>query len=311
MTILPVATPIPIFNDIDGQPLESGEIFIGVAGLDPITNPTNVYWNAALTQLATQPISTRGGYPLNNGTVGRLYIGNDYSIKVVNRVGNVIHSTASNGITTVSTFSAGTTGLMPSTPTAGPIVLGGTLAVANGGTGAATLTGVVKGNGTAAFTAGSVNLASEVTGTLLVANGGTGQTSYTNGQLLIGNTTGNTLTKATLTAGSGVTITNGSGSITIAAAGMPTLNVVTGTTQAATASNHYVLTNVAATTVTLPGSPSAGDVVWVTVGNGLTTNVVARNGNNIQSLAEDLTLNATYAAVQMRYINATIGWTFV
>lgn len=53
-------------------------------------------------------------------------------------------------------------------------------------------------------------------GTLPVANGGTGQTSYTNGQLLIGNTTGNTLTKATLTAGSGISITNGTGSITVA-----------------------------------------------------------------------------------------------
>jgi hypothetical protein len=55
--------------------------------------------------------------------------------------------------------------------------------------------------------------------TIAVANGGTGQTTYTNGQLLIGNTTGNTLTKATLTAGSGITITNGSGAITIASSG--------------------------------------------------------------------------------------------
>ena len=60
-------------------------------------------------------------------------------------------------------------------------------------------------------------LTTGVTGTLGVANGGTGQTSYTNGQLLIGNTTGNTLTKAALTAGSNVSITNGSGAITIAA----------------------------------------------------------------------------------------------
>lgn len=45
--------------------------------------------------------------------------------------------------------------------------------------------------------------------------GGTGQTTYTNGQLLIGNTTGNTLAKATLTQGAGITITNGAGSITI------------------------------------------------------------------------------------------------
>ena len=60
--------------------------------------------------------------------------------------------------------------------------------------------------------------ASSITGTLAVGDGGTGQTSYTNGQLLIGNTTGNTLDKATLTAGSNVTITNGGGSITIASA---------------------------------------------------------------------------------------------
>ena len=60
--------------------------------------------------------------------------------------------------------------------------------------------------------------ASSITGTLAVDDGGTGQTSYTNGQLLIGNTTGNTLAKATLTAGTNITITEGAGSIEIAAA---------------------------------------------------------------------------------------------
>jgi len=63
---------------------------------------------------------------------------------------------------------------------------------------------------------GKIGLTTHVSGTLPVANGGTGDTTYTNGQLLIGNTTGNTLTKATLTAGTGITITNGTGSITIA-----------------------------------------------------------------------------------------------
>jgi len=62
-------------------------------------------------------------------------------------------------------------------------------------------------------TSGTMALTSD---TIAVANGGTGQTSYTNGQLLIGNTTGNTLTKATLTAGTGISVTNGTGSITIA-----------------------------------------------------------------------------------------------
>jgi hypothetical protein len=51
---------------------------------------------------------------------------------------------------------------------------------------------------------------------LAVADGGTGQGSYTNGQLLIGNSTGNTLAKGTLTAGTGMTVTNAAGAITIA-----------------------------------------------------------------------------------------------
>jgi hypothetical protein len=65
---------------------------------------------------------------------------------------------------------------------------------------------------------------------LPVASGGTGQTTFTDGQLLIGNTTGNTLAKSTLTAGSGITITNGAGTITIAASGGGTVTQVsTGT----------------------------------------------------------------------------------
>lgn len=64
---------------------------------------------------------------------------------------------------------------------------------------------------------GSVNLSTDVGSSILpVANGGTGSGSFVNGQLLIGNTTGNTLTKATLTGTSNqVIVTNGSGSITL------------------------------------------------------------------------------------------------
>lgn len=86
------------------------------------------------------------------------------------------------------------------------------------------------------------------------------------------------------------------------------LNIVAGTTQTAVVNGHYVLTNVAVTTLTLPASPVAGDQVWVTPGNGLATNVIARNANPIMSLAEDMTINNRHATVQLRYINSTLGW---
>jgi len=88
--------------------------------------------------------------------------------------------------------------------------------------GSGTVTSVNVSGGTTGLTTsgGPVTTAGTITlaGTLATANGGTGQTSYTGGQLLIGKTDG-TLAKATLTAGSNVTITNGDGAITIAATG--------------------------------------------------------------------------------------------
>lgn len=119
-----------------------------------------------------------------------------------------------------------------------------TLAIGSGGTGATTQQAAInalagastagrylRGDGTnvtmSAIQAADVptlnqntsGTAAGLSATLAVASGGTGQTSYTDGQLLIGNSTGNTLTKATLTAGSGVSITNAGGSITISATG--------------------------------------------------------------------------------------------
>lgn len=75
---------------------------------------------------------------------------------------------------------------------------------------------VLRRAGTAiAFGAINLQSANAVTGVLPVANGGTGQQTFTGGSLLIGNNSG-TLSKSTLTAGTGISITNGDGSITIA-----------------------------------------------------------------------------------------------
>jgi hypothetical protein len=85
---------------------------------------------------------------------------------------------------------------------------GHTIGTAYGGTGLTTFT-----SGGALYATSTSSLTS---GVLPVASGGTGNSSYTDGQLLIGNSTGNTLTKASLTAGAGISITPGSGSISIA-----------------------------------------------------------------------------------------------
>ena len=64
----------------------------------------------------------------------------------------------------VSTFSAGSTGLTPSAASSGAVTLGGVLNVANGGTGANTLTGYVKGTGTTAMTASATIPNTDVSG---------------------------------------------------------------------------------------------------------------------------------------------------
>jgi hypothetical protein len=123
----------------------------------------------------------------------------------------------------------------------------GLLPVANGGTGSAT----------------GVALATGVTGTLAVANGGTGQTSYTDGQLLIGNSTGNTLTKASLTAGSGVTITPGAGSIQIAFTGPGAGSVTSVSVESANGFAGTVATATSTPAITLSTS-----ITGVLKGNG-------------------------------------------
>lgn len=92
MSALSIQPTYPIFTDIDGQPLESGYIWIGVAGFNPISNPASVYWDAAQTMPAAQPIRTLGGYPMNSGTPARLYVNSDYSIRVMNKNGSTVYS---------------------------------------------------------------------------------------------------------------------------------------------------------------------------------------------------------------------------
>lgn len=238
--------------------------------------------------------ATLGVLLLSNGTfVRNIPQGIRVQVVCVNTASNVAGSwaiTQENG--GVTSLSAGTTGLTPSTGTTGDITLGGTLAIANGGTGQTTrqnamdaLAGSVtagqylRGNGTnvvmSAIQAGDVptlnqnttGTAANVTGIVATANGGTGQSTYTAGQLLIGNNAGG-LTKATLTAGSNVTITNGDGAITIAATGAGG----SATPGGATSNVQYNSSNTFAGDNGFRYSPSAGNILTLNTINSTTTN---------------------------------------
>lgn len=86
---------------------------------------------------------------------------------------------------------------------------------------------------------------------------------------------------------------------------------VAGTTQNAISGNHYILTNAALTTVTLSATPADCDLVGVKIANNLTTNIVARNGKQIEGLSEDLTIDSTSASFVLRYCGVTLQWRLV
>jgi hypothetical protein len=83
---------------------------------------------------ALSPITSTGDLIVGNGanSATRLAIGTNGYVLTVSGGTAVWAAGASTG---VSTFSGGTTGLTPNTPTSGAVALAGTLAVANGGTG--------------------------------------------------------------------------------------------------------------------------------------------------------------------------------
>lgn len=60
-------------------------------------------------------------------------------------------------------------------------------------------------------------------------------------------------------------------------------------------------------TVTLPETPTVGNEVKIGVGT-FTDTVVARNGSNIMSLAEDITIDTQYVDIGFLYVGGTVGW---
>ena len=169
--------------------------------------------------------------------------------------------------------------------------------------GTSVLSGSTLGSGVTASSLTSVGTITSGTWngtTIAVANGGTGQTTYTDGQLLIGNSATSGLTKATLTAGSNITITEGNGSITIAASAAPPvagdgIDVSGSTVSVDLKANGGLVIESTELAVDLGASSITGTLAIGDGGTGATTASAARTalglaiGTNVQAFDADLT----------------------
>lgn len=78
--------PYTAIADIDGSPLDAGFLFFGEYGKDPELFPVEVFWDADFTVPAAQPIRTRNGYPVRNGSPTKVYLKTaQHSIVIKNR----------------------------------------------------------------------------------------------------------------------------------------------------------------------------------------------------------------------------------
>lgn len=210
--------------------------------------------------------NTGGGVGPSAGNINIVGTG---TISVAGNPGTSTLTISSSGLSSISitgdsggaltgnafTFTGGTTGL--TFAGAGTTeTLGGTLVVANGGTGAVTLTShsLLLGNGTSAVSALG---------------------AATNGQIPIGST-GNAPSLATITAGAGISVSNGAGSITIASNGAQAWVDVTGTSAAMAIDTGYVADNAGLVTLTLPATAAFGSMIRVT-GKGTGGWLIAQN----------------------------------
>lgn len=147
-----------------------------------------------------------------------------------------------------------------------------------------------------AITGGTID-GVEITGLtspLAKGSGGTGQTTYTNGQLLIGNTAGGTLAKATLTAGAGISVTNGAGSITLAntAIGFGGATTITSNTPSDGVAQHNTHATPLQATVRASGNSSSGTLELSVSDDNSTYVVVGRRVANYSPDTETATLTA-------------------
>lgn len=128
-----VTNPFPLFYGSDGQPLNAGYIYVGTAGSNPEVSPITVYWDAALTITAVQPIRTLNGYPSQSGSPGQPVISaSSYSITVRDSAGALVYSNLNYVPIIQTTFPE--TGFTIAKPASGSTLAGNVIFNANANT---------------------------------------------------------------------------------------------------------------------------------------------------------------------------------
>ena len=90
-----VQQPFKLFTDLDGNPLDNGYIYIGTYGANPETNPISIYWDAAMTIPASQPLRTTSGFITRFGSPANVYVAGDFSITIKSQSSALIYSALS------------------------------------------------------------------------------------------------------------------------------------------------------------------------------------------------------------------------
>jgi len=185
----------------------------------------------------------------------------------------------------VISFSAGTTGLTPVAATTGAVTLGGTLIVANGGTGATTLTGYVYGNGTSAMTASTTIPSTAITGLGTMAAQNANNVAITGGSIVSVTISSSTINSTSI--GSGV---SASGAFTSLSSDSGALN---GTIGATTPNTGSFTTLTSSSTTTLNGTtiPANKTLVDTDSSQTLTNKSMSGSANTFTNLPNSALTN--------------------
>ena len=259
--------------------------------------------NSPVISIVSDPtIPGTGGMTIPKGTIGQQPAGVTGQIRYNTTSGLFEGFTAGTWLSFsqgngVLTFDGGTTGLTPVLPTNGAVSLGGTLVVANGGTGATTLSGYLKGNGTSAFTGVATIPNTDITGL------GTMSTQSANNVAITGGTiSGLSAPIAVASGGTGAsTLTGyvkGAGTSALTASATIPNTDITGLGTMSTQSASFVAISGGAINGTTVGAitPAAGTFTTVNATSGTLGSVALTTGTitTAPSGGNDI-VNKTYA----------------